>query len=130
MKTRMQNLLEDYADVFSSGLKGIGKTNVVEAEIEVEDKQAVAQAPYRIPEPKRDVVYAMIDELLQHDIIAKSTSEYASPVVLIKKKNGGDRLCVDYRRLNKLIKKENFPVPNIEERLQEAKRFKFLLRWI
>lgn len=128
MKTRMQNLLEDY--VFSSGLKGIGKTNVVEAEIEVEDKQAVAQAPYRIPEPKRDVVYAMIDELLQHDIIAKSTSEYASPVVLIKKKNGGDRLCVDYRRLNKLIKKENFPVPNIEERLQEAKRFKFLLRWI
>jgi len=98
----MQNLLEDYADVFSSGLKGIGKTNMVEAEIELEDKQAVAQVPYRIPEPKRDVVNAMIDELLQHDIITKSTSEYASPVVLIKKKNGGDRLCVDYRRLNKV----------------------------
>jgi len=77
---------------------------VVEAKIEVEDNQEVAQAPYRIPEPKRDVVNAMIDELLQHDIISKSTSEYASPVVLIKKKNGGDRLCVDYRRLNKLIK--------------------------
>jgi len=45
-------------------------------------------------------------------------------VVLVKKPNGSDRMCAYYRRLNKLIKKENFPVPNIEERLQQAKIFK------
>ncbi|XP_043062696.1 uncharacterized protein LOC122319447 [Drosophila yakuba] len=106
-------------------LEGIGKTNVVQAKIDVEGGQVVSQAPYRVSEPKKEVVAKMVDELLERDIITPSTSEYASPVVLIKKPNGSDRLCIDYRRLNKLIRKENFPVPNIEERLQEAKRFAY-----
>ncbi|XP_044317746.1 uncharacterized protein LOC123038119 [Drosophila rhopaloa] len=121
----MRSLLEKFADVFSTGLEGIGKTSVVKAHITVESNQVVAQAPYRVTEPKKEIVSRMVDELLKQDIITMSTSEYASPVVLIKKPNGSDRMCVDYRRLNKLIKKENFPVPNIEERLQEAKRFKY-----
>jgi len=124
-KAKLHNLLESYADVFSSGLNGIGKTNIVEAAINIEDGKVISQAPYRIPEPKRAIVNNMIEELLQHDIISPSSSEYASPIVLIKKQNGGDRLCVDYRRLNQHMKKENFPVPNIEERLQEAKKFKY-----
>ncbi|XP_036334802.1 uncharacterized protein LOC118745459 [Rhagoletis pomonella] len=115
-RVKTQGLLENFAEVFSTGLDGIGKTDVVEASIELESSQTVAQVPYRIPEPKRSIVNSMIDELLQHDIVTKSTSEYASPVVVIKKQSGGDRLCIDYRRLNKLMKKENFPVPNIEER--------------
>ncbi|BFF93291.1 uncharacterized protein DMAD_11168 [Drosophila madeirensis] len=124
-RSQMRGLLEKFTHVFSTGLQGIGKTNIVQANISVESGQVVSQAPYRVSEPKKEVVSRMVDELLQQDIIIPSTSEYASPVVLIKKPNGSDRLCVDYRRLNKLIKKENFPVPNIEERLQEAKRFKY-----
>ncbi|BFF91641.1 uncharacterized protein DMAD_09873 [Drosophila madeirensis] len=124
-RSQMRGLLEKFTHVFSTGLQGIGKTNIVQANISVESGQVVSQAPYRVAEPKKEVVSRMVDELLQQDIIIPSTSEYASPVVLIKKPNGSDRLCVDYRRLNKLIKKENFPVPNIEERLQEAKRFKY-----
>jgi len=124
-KAKLSNLLETYADVFATGLEGIGKTNVVEANISIEEGKVISQAPYRIPEPKREIVNQMIDELLRCDIISMSTSEYASPIVLIKKQNGGDRLCVDYRRLNKCMKKENFPVPNIEERLQEAKQYKY-----
>ncbi|XP_043062900.1 uncharacterized protein LOC122319558 [Drosophila yakuba] len=122
-RIKVCSLLEKFANVFSTGLEGIGKTNVVQAKIDVEGGQVVSQAPYRVSEPKKEVVAKMVDELLERDIITPSTSEYASPVVLIKKPNGSDRLCIDYRRLNKLIRKENFPVPNIEERLQEAKRF-------
>ncbi|XP_043068710.2 uncharacterized protein [Drosophila bipectinata] len=124
-RNQMHLLLNKFEDVFSTGLQGLGKTNIVQANIAVESNQVVSQPPYRIPEPKKEVVAKMLDELLQQDIIQPSTTEYASPVVLIKKPNGSDRLCVDYRRLNKLLKKENFPVPNIEERLQEAKQFKY-----
>ncbi|XP_041449446.1 uncharacterized protein LOC121404234 [Drosophila obscura] len=125
-RSKMGGLLEKFNHVFSTGLQGIGKTNIVQANISVESGQVVSQAPYRVSEPKKEIVSRMVEELLEQDIIIPSTSEYASPVVLIKKPNGSDRLCVDYRRLNKLIKKENFPVPNIEERLQDAKRFKYL----
>ncbi|XP_041451297.1 uncharacterized protein LOC121404945 [Drosophila obscura] len=124
-RSKMGGLLEKFNHVFSTGLQGIGKTNIFQANISVESGQVVSQVPYRVSEPKKEFVSSVVEELLEQDIIIPSTSEYASPVVLIKKPNGSDRLCVDYRRLNKLIKKENFPVPNIEERLQEAKRFKY-----
>ncbi|XP_018784248.1 PREDICTED: uncharacterized protein LOC108966005 [Bactrocera latifrons] len=65
----------------------------------------------------------MINDLLKNDIIQRS--EYASPVVIVKKKNGNDRLCIDYRRLNKLIIRELFPLPSIEECLQKAARYKY-----
>ncbi|XP_062121981.1 uncharacterized protein LOC133835860 [Drosophila sulfurigaster albostrigata] len=95
------------------------------ADIIIESGKIVSQAPYRVPEPKKEIVSQMVNELLEHDIITQCTSEYASPVVLIKKPNGSDRLCIDYRRLNKLIQTENFPMPHIEEKLQEAKRHKW-----
>jgi hypothetical protein len=96
---KMGNLLERFSDVFSTGLQGIGKPSIVQANIIVESDQAVYQAPYRVPEPKKEIICQMVNELLEQDIITTSTSEYASPVVLIKKPNGSDRMCVDYRRL-------------------------------
>lgn len=71
-------------------------------QVDYKERQVASQAPYRISEPKRDIVTAKFDELLQKDIIAISTSEYASPIVLIKK----------------LIKKQSFSVSNIEEHLK------------
>ncbi|XP_070853703.1 uncharacterized protein [Drosophila suzukii] len=89
---QMRGLMENFADVFSTGLEGIGKTSVVKAYITVESSQVVAQAPYRVSEPKKEIVSRMVDELLKQDIITLSTSQYASPVVLIKKPNGSDRM--------------------------------------
>ncbi|KAH8236326.1 hypothetical protein KR032_004003, partial [Drosophila birchii] len=77
-RSKVRSLLEEFADVFSTGLQGIGKTNVVQAKIVVESGQIVSQAPYRVPEPKKEVVAKMVDELLDQDIITPSTSEYAS----------------------------------------------------
>ncbi|KAH8338662.1 hypothetical protein KR067_009649, partial [Drosophila pandora] len=77
-RSQMSQLLSKFEDVFSTGLQGIGKTNIVQAKIDVESNQVVSQPPYRIPEPKKEVVAKMLDELLQQDIIQPSTSEYAS----------------------------------------------------
>ena len=63
---------------------------------------------------------------LKYDIIRESCSELSSPVVVVKKKDGTDRICIDYRRLNQRIIKDHFPMPIIDkqlEKLSEAKVF-------
>ncbi|GFV33386.1 retrovirus-related Pol polyprotein from transposon 17.6 [Trichonephila clavipes] len=59
-------------------------------------------------------VNKQIDEWLEQGIVRPSSSEYASPIVLVKKKDGTTRLCVDYRRLNRKLVKDRFPLPLIE----------------
>ncbi|XP_043262439.1 uncharacterized protein LOC122403150 [Colletes gigas] len=66
---------------------------------------------------EREKVRGIIDELLANEIIRESTSPYASPIILVKKKNGEDRMCVDFRALNKITVKDRFPLPLIEDQL-------------
>ena len=72
--------------------------------------------PYRrIPPNQFQEVKQHIRELLQRDMIRESTSAYASPMVIVRKKNNEIRLCVDYRRLNKKTVRDAFPLPRVEE---------------
>lgn len=73
--------------------------------------------PRRISYVERDKLKCLLNELLDQNIIRRSESEYASPIVLIKKKNGELRMCVDYRTLNKMILRDNHPLPVIEDQL-------------
>ena len=57
------------------------------------------------------------NEMLAHDVVAPSTSPWASPVVLVKKSDGTMRFCVDYRKLNQITKKDSYPLPRITEAL-------------
>ena len=53
--------------------------------------------------------------MLQNDIIQPSSSPWASPVVLVQKQDGGQRLCIDYRKLNSVTKKDTYPIPRIDD---------------
>lgn len=64
---------------------------------------------------ERKELRVLLDSLLEKGIIRPSESEYASPIVLVRKKTGDLRLCIDYRELNKLLVKDNYPLPNIED---------------
>ncbi|XP_036148576.1 uncharacterized protein LOC114254896 [Monomorium pharaonis] len=74
--------------------------------------------PRRLSQYEKTELKKILDNLLQKGIIRESESEYASPIVLVKKKSGDLRMCVDYRHLNKIILRENHPIPVIEEQIE------------
>ncbi|CAG9830104.1 unnamed protein product [Diabrotica balteata] len=77
--------------------------------------------PRRLSYAEKNAVQEIINDLLDKDIVRKSNSEYSSPIVLIKKKTNDFRLCVDYRSLNKITLRDNFPIPLIEDQLCQLK---------
>lgn len=74
--------------------------------------------PRRLSVYEKNEMQRVVTELLANDVIRPSNSPYASPIVLVKKKNGETRMCVDYRSLNKLTIRDNFPIPLIEDCLE------------
>lgn len=77
--------------------------------------------PYRYSHFLKLELEKIIEELLRNSIIQPSSSPYASPALLVKKKDGSWRLCVDYRKLNSLTIKNKYPVPVIDDLIDELK---------
>ena len=82
--------------------------------------------PYCIPHAYHESVQKEIEELNEQGIIVPSESEWAAPIVLVGKKDGSLRLCVDYRRLNSLSKADAYPMPRIEELIDVLGKAKYL----
>ncbi|GFU65694.1 transposon Tf2-9 polyprotein [Trichonephila clavipes] len=87
----------------------------VSMRIILKDDIPVYQPARRLSFSENQDVNKQIDEWLEQGIVRPSSSEYASPIVLVKKKDGTTRLCVDYRRLNRKLVKDRFPLPLIED---------------
>ena len=113
----VRSLLQKYSSVFSAHEGDLGCTNLIEHEIPLLDNVPVRQRYRRIPPSEYELVKAHINQLLEAQVVRESSSPYASPIVLVKKKDGSLRMCVDYRLLNSKTRKDAFPLPRIEESL-------------
>lgn len=102
------------------------KSTEIKMKIVMKDDEPVYQHPRRLSAVEKEEVEKQMSEWLADGIIRPSCSDYASPIVLVKKRDGKTRICCDYRKINKKIVKDRFPLPLIEDvldRLQGAKYF-------
>lgn len=93
--------------------------------IKLNDTTPVVYRPYRLSYSEREIVRGMIQELEESGIIKQSSSDYASPVILVRKKTSDYRLCIDFRALNKKTIKEHYPLPRIDDQLDNLSGHKF-----
>lgn len=116
LRVKLSELLEEYADVFAKNTRYMGRTELIKHKIELEEGTSpIKCSPYRVSHKEREIIGEQIEEMLQHNIITPCHSPWAFPIVLVKKKDGKMRFCVDYRKLNEKTKKTNYPLPNIED---------------
>lgn len=114
---QVRSLLERHFSVFSINDTNLGCTNLISHDIPLVDDTPVTQRYRRIPPSEYEVVKEHINGLLSRQVIRESSSPYASPIVLVRKKDGSIHMCVDYRQLNSKTRRDAFPLPRIEESL-------------
>lgn len=124
-KERLISILNTHQDVFSKNSDDLGFTDTVKHKILTSDEVPIKLPHRRIPPNQIEEVKSHIQTLLKQGIIRPSTSPYGAAVVLVRKKDGSLRLCVDYRRLNLKTIKDAFPIPRIEEALDALHGAKF-----
>ena len=114
-RKRLQELLTKHAAGFIKDKQDLGYTEAVHHRLRTTDSIPVAQPYRRIPPHQLQEVQEHIKGLLAQNVIVESHSPYAAPVVIVRKKDGGIRLCVDYRRLSAKTIGDAYPLPRIQE---------------
>ncbi|XP_074282563.1 uncharacterized protein LOC141607104 [Silene latifolia] len=115
----IQGLLQEFEDVFKEPTT---LPQHREHDHQIHIKEGIAPVnlrPYRYPVVQKDAIEQIVNEMLEPGVVRPSQSPFSFPIVMVKKKDGTWRLCVDYRELNKSIIRDTFPMPVIEELLDE-----------
>ena len=116
-KERLLQSMIKNRQVFSSGEWDIGLTDKIEHEIKLTDDRPFRERSRRIALADLDDLKEHLQQLCDNNIIVESRSQYASPIVIVRKKNGELRLCVDYRKLNSRTLPDQYAVPLVQEAL-------------
>ena len=114
-KENFMKLLQEYKCVFSAYSGEVGTIKGVNHEIKTKSDNPIILRQQRIPMALEAKVENMIEEMLKQKLIVESKSEWNSPLVIVKKKNGDLRLCVDFRKLNSITIRPQYPIPNTQE---------------
>ena len=115
----MQALLEEYSDVFVASTS-LPPAREIDHKIPLKDgTEAINVRPYRYAYFQKTEIENQVQDMLNAGLIRPSTSPFSSPVLLVKKKDGTWRFCTDYRALNAATVKDRFPIPTVDDMLDE-----------
>jgi len=111
-RKEIEELLAEFSDIFTDAPK---VTNLGQHSIQLTSSDPVRTRPYSLPFAMREEVKREIDSMLQNNIIEPSSAPYLSPIVVVKKSDGTNRICVDYRKLNNVTVFDPEPMPQVQE---------------
>ena len=109
------DIVKDFQDIFSCSKNDIGFCKMTRHEIDTGDTRRINTRYQRIPMHIEDKVDEKVNEMLKNEIIQESTSPWNSPIVVVAKKDGDIRLCIDYRKLNSVTRRPIYPIPDTQE---------------
>ena len=120
-------VVREFLEVFPKDLLGIPLDIEIDFQIELDlGIEPISKAPYRMAPLELKELKVQMEELVNKGFVRSSTSPWGAPVLFVKKKNGSLRLCIDYRELNKVTIRNQYPLPRIDDlfdQLQEARVF-------
>ena len=119
----LKDLVRRYPDVFTDMP---GETDVIQHQIRLTDDTPIRCKPYPLPYAMREELRNEVDTMLEMGVVRPSTSPYASPIVMVKKKDGSNRVCVDFRKLNKITEVDPEPMTTAEDLFRRLSGKKYL----
>ena len=122
-REKLYDLLADFADVFASSDTDLGRTRSIKHQIETGSAAPIRQPARRVPPHRREIVRDLLREMQDKEVVQPSKSPWASPIVLVQKRDGSWRFCVDYRKLNAVTRKDAYPLPRIDDTLAGSQWF-------
>jgi len=109
-------VVQEFMDAFPDEIPGLPPKREIEFAIELISRAGpVSISPYRMAPVELTELKKQLEDLLEKQFIRPSVSPWGAPVLLVKKKDGSSRLCIDYRQLNKLTIKNKYPLPRIDD---------------
>ena len=125
VRQNFKKLLLKHATLFATSDADLGRTNLVAHDIDTGDAAPIRQPPRRVPFMMQPELDKEMSRMLEQGVVEPGQSPWASPVVLVRKKDGSIRFCVDYRRLNAVTRFDAYPLPRIDETIESLSGAKF-----
>ena len=116
-KEQLFLMFSDYSNVFCLHPNDMGHTTEVKHHIDTGDLPPIHQSPRRIPHACGLKVKKLLKDMLKNNVIRPSNSPWSSPIILVQKKDGSTRFCVDYRKVNAVTRKDAYPMPRVDNTL-------------
>lgn len=114
---RVRRMLAKWNKVFSKKDGDLGLCKIDKLSLTLTTDQPIYRRPYNVPHHLKDKLQKQLDLWHAADVIENACSPYSAPLVLVGKKDGGLRVCVDFRALNAVTKKDGYPLPRIDNSL-------------
>nr|XP_027228496.1 uncharacterized protein LOC113820359 [Penaeus vannamei] len=114
-KSQLTDILRSFPRLYTGNKHTVGTVPGIEHRIHTDANVPVCVRQWRLPQSTKEIIKQECKTMLQQGVIEPSTSPWSSPVVLVKKKDGSVRFCVDYRGLNKVTTPDSYPLPRIDE---------------